>query len=65
MIAIVIDLKVAQHRSVRMRIALPMKNAMKIERRTPVDRVSVLIPKKKQANSALEVYGMSKSRPLA
>lgn len=49
------DLKVAQHRSVLIRIALPRKNAIKIERRTPVDRVSVLIPKKKHASSAMEV----------
>ena len=47
-----IDLAVARHLSERMRIALPTKNAMKIERRTPVDRVRVLMPKKKQASRA-------------
>ena len=42
--------------------ALPMKKAMKIERRTPVERVSVLIPKKKQAKRAEDARGIPNIR---
>ena len=38
--------------------AFPMKNAMKMESRTPVDLVKVLIPKKKQARRAADALGI-------
>ena len=52
-------LKALHNLSYLIRKALPMKNAMKIESRTPVERVSVLIPKKKQARRADEARGTS------
>ena len=42
----------------RTRKELPRKNAMKIERRTPVDLVKVLMPKKMQARRTADDCGM-------
>ena len=50
-----IALKVPRHRSDLIRMVLPMKNAMKIDSRTPVDRVKVLIPKKKHPRRTAEL----------
>ena len=50
------------HLSKLIKNLLPMKKAMKIESNTPVDRVKVVIPKKKQPRSVDELLGIAKSR---